>query len=167
MSISEYTTLQGRTLKVSWDEAPTLPPRELITQVCGLCFTDDNQIVLVAGSDSKWTFPGIPPEQNESIEDALVRIAREEGCVSVLRFTYLGAQQFDDPSNPDGLTRHYSVKFWARVQLERFMPRLEIEYRTTVAPAAFLATIKPVTPRIAQAVLEAACKANEMAKHQE
>lgn len=163
MSISEYTTLQGRTLKVTWDDAPTLPPRELITQVCGLCFTDDSQIVLVAGNDSRWAIPGIPPERNESIEDALVRIARQEGCVSVLRFAYLGAQQIDDPSNPDGLTRYYSVKFWARVQLERFMPRLDIEYRTTVTPSAYLATIKPTMPRITQAILEAACKANDQA----
>src|SRR5204863_8040818 len=97
MPISEYTTSQGRSLKVTWDDTPTLPPRELIAQVCGLCFTNDNQIVLVAGIDSNWSFPGIPPGSDETIEEALVRIVRQEGCATVLRFSYLGAQQIDDP----------------------------------------------------------------------
>lgn len=57
--LTETIEWQGRTLQVTWEPGPELPPREQTTQASGICFTDTGQIVLVGGDG--WGLPGGPP----------------------------------------------------------------------------------------------------------
>jgi len=70
MNITEDLTWKNRRLTVTWCDAPFLPPRELITQASGLCFTDEHKIVLVSTDGETWQLVGSHPEASEAIEDA-------------------------------------------------------------------------------------------------
>ncbi len=154
--ISEASTWAGRNLQVTWRPSAVMPPRYLIRQASGLCFTEYNQIVLVAGADDQWHLPGGKPEGDETIEQTLVREVREEACAVVLQTAYLGAQQVDDPHSPAGLHRYYQTRFWARVQLDPFIPHFETTRRLLIPSSALLATLNWKTKKIAQAMLDAA-----------
>ena len=156
MSISELSTWKGRRLTVSWIATPTRPPRRLVTQASGVCFTEDGQIVLVADPKGCWALPGGHLRPGETTEEAFVREVQEEACAVVQHLAYLGAQQVDDPEAGAGPRRTYQVRFWARVTLEPFEPRFETRDRTLVAPTTFLETLAWRTARIAEALLEAA-----------
>ncbi len=156
MPVSEALMYEGRTLTISWRDNQTLPPRELITQASGICFTDEGEIVLVASKDGHWSLPGGHLEPGEDAQQALVREVWEEACAVVESMAYLGAQQVDDPGEPGGLTRYYQTRFWARVRLEPFRPQFETYQRITITPTAFLHTLQWSTTRVAQAMLEAA-----------
>ena len=159
MRLGEQSTWEDRPLIVEWLPAPFTPPRDLVTQASGVCFTSDGEIVLVAGAKRAWSLPGGHTEWGETLEETLAREVREEACAEICRCVYLGAQQVHDPQNPDGLTRYYQARFWARVRLEPFAPQFERLYRVCVAPSAFLTTLQWSTTRIAQALLEAALAA--------
>ena len=159
MRLGEQSTWEGRPLIVEWLPSPFAPPRDLVTQASGVCFTDDGEIVLVAGAKHAWSLPGGHPEPGETLEQTLTREVREEACAEICHSVYLGAQQVDDPQSPDGLTHYYQARFWARVRLEPFAPQFERLYRVCVAPSAFLTTLQWGTTRIAQALLEAALTA--------
>jgi ADP-ribose pyrophosphatase YjhB (NUDIX family) len=156
MSVSEPSTWEGRRLNVSWIAAPARPPRALVTQASGVCFTEDGRIVLVAGPDRRWALPGGHLRPGETTEEAFVREVQEEACVVVRHLAYLGAQQVDDPESAARPRRTYQVRFWARVTLQPFEPRFETRDRTLVAPAVFVETLAWRTVRIAGALLEAA-----------
>ena len=154
--ITEDGSYEGRALKITWNTVPTLPPRTLITQASGLCFTSDGMIVLVAGAEGTWSLPGGHPEPGETIEQAFVREVREEACAIVEHLVYLGAQQVDDPSALSSPTRYYQARFWARVRLEPFHAQFEILHRRLVAPKDFLSVLSWGNTRIAQALLRSA-----------
>lgn len=132
---------EGRALKMTWSASRTPPPRALITQASGLCFTNDGLILLVAGAGGTWSLPGGHPEPGETIEQTLVREVREEACAIVEHLAYLGAQQVDDPAAPSGLTRYYQTRFWARVHLEPFHPQFETRRRVLTPPQDFLSLV--------------------------
>lgn len=150
--ISEENIYEGRVLKTTWSASRTPPPRALITQASGLCFTNDGLIILIAGEEGTWSLPGGHPEPGETIEQTLVREVREEACAVVEHLAYLGAQQVDDPSAPTGLTRYYQTRFWARVHLEPFHPQFEILHRTLAPPKNFLSQLSWGHTKIAQAL---------------
>ena len=50
MRLGEQSTWEGRPLIVEWLPSPFTPPRDLVTQASGVCFTGDEEIVLVAGA---------------------------------------------------------------------------------------------------------------------
>ena len=137
----EYATYEGRALTITWNPSSTPPPRALITQATGICFTGDGYILLVAGEDSRWSLPGGHPEPGETIEQVFVREIQEEACARVEHLVYLGAQQIDDPEASCGLTRYYQTRFWARVRLEAFEPQFEITQRKLVLPEDVLALL--------------------------
>ncbi len=159
MRLVEQPTWEGRPLTIEWLPAPFTPPRDLVTQASGVCFTGDGEIVLVAGAKRTWSLPGGHLEPGETPEETLAREVREEACAEIRHSVYLGAQRVDDPQNPEGLTCYYQTRFWARVRLEPFTPQFERLYRVCVPPSAFLTTLQWGTTRIAQALLEAALAA--------
>jgi ADP-ribose pyrophosphatase YjhB (NUDIX family) len=156
MPITEMLPYEGRQLRLAWLPSPFAPTRDQVTQVSGVCFTSSGKIVLVAGQQGKWALPGGHVEPGELLEQTLRREVLEEACASVRRAVYLGAQQVNDPDNPDGPRTYYQARFWARVELKRFRPQFERTQQTLVPPPAFLTTLNWGTTQIAQAMLDAA-----------
>lgn len=128
---------EGRTVTATWQPPPFRPSRRLTTQVLGICFTADGQIALVAHDGTNWTLPGGRPEPDETLETALVRAVRDEASARVIESTYLGCQRVDDPQRPDGPALYYQARFWARVELDPFVPRDETSLRRLVAQENF------------------------------
>ena len=132
---------EGRTVTATWQPPPFRPSRRLTTQILGICFTDDGQIVLVANDGANWTLPGGHPEADETLESALVRAVRQEASARILESIYIGCQRVDDPQRPDGPALYYQARFWARVELDPFAPHHEASLRRLVAPDEFLTSL--------------------------
>jgi ADP-ribose pyrophosphatase YjhB (NUDIX family) len=156
MQIVEQALWKDRVLTVTWDDSPTLPPREQITQASAVCIADNGRIVLVGGGNDEWSLPGGHLEPGESLDDALMREIAEEACAIVERCVYLGAQRVDDP---DRATPYFQTRWWARVRLEPFAPQYETTVRSLVSPDEFVSRLNWDTSRIARAVLDAALTA--------
>ncbi|MBI2851396.1 MAG: NUDIX domain-containing protein [Chloroflexi bacterium] len=154
--ITEEHSFEGRRSTVTWHDSSFLPPRNLVTQASGICFTDGGLIVLVTVDGKSWGLPGGHPENGETIEEAFIREVNEEAYSIVTSLVYLGTQEVNDPGNPQGPT-YYQTRFWARVQLNEFRREYETIGRKLVNPSALISTLnwKPTT-RIIEAILEAA-----------
>lgn len=132
---------EGRPIVVTWLDPPFMPPRDETTQVTGICFTDEGQIVLVSHDGNTWTLPGGSLEEGETLEQYLAREVMEEVCGRVTDGEYLGCQRVDDPGNPEGFRHYYQTRFWARVELEEFRPEAERTERCVIDPGDFLSTL--------------------------
>lgn len=154
--IFEEHTLEGREITVTWRGSAFTPPRYLIRQASGICFTDEGLIVLVTGDGESWGLPGGHPENDETIEDAFIREVREEACAIVTNPNYLGSSEVKDPGNPEGLTVTYQARFWARVWLDEFKPEYETTGRKLVAPEDMIPTLNWYPARIIGIILKAA-----------
>jgi ADP-ribose pyrophosphatase YjhB (NUDIX family) len=117
------------------------PPPGALTQCYGLCFTPEGRVVLVSPGERRWTLPGGTVEPGEQPYDTLVRGLAEEACGRVLRARFLACQHVSDPEAPDGRTSHYQARWWARVELDGWDPRFEIEERCTVPVEEVLTTL--------------------------
>jgi 8-oxo-dGTP pyrophosphatase MutT (NUDIX family) len=115
-----------------------MPPRHLITQALGLCFTSQGLVVMVSWDGDEWTIPGGTVEEGETVEQALVREIAEEACARVRRCRYLAAQHVADPLNPLGVPSYYQTRWWARVELDPWRPRHEMVDRRVLPPAQAL-----------------------------
>ncbi len=131
----------ARLVTVTWLETPFVPPRHETAQAYGVCFTRDNQVVLVAGAENLWNLPGGQPESQETLEEALIREVWEEACARVVECEYIGCQRVDDPEAPQGPMSYYQARFWALVELEVFQPQHERTQRCVVPPSEFLSTL--------------------------
>jgi 8-oxo-dGTP pyrophosphatase MutT (NUDIX family) len=124
----------GRPIRVTWRRPDFVPPRPLVTQASGVCFTEDGRVVLVTKDGISWQLVGGHPEPGESIEQAFVREVAEETGAEVLEMCYLGAQEVNHPDNPDGMKVYYQARFWAKVRLGEFKPQFEVIERRCFAP---------------------------------
>ncbi len=156
MNIVEESTWEGRPLEVSWHDSTFIPPRELITQASGLCFTNDSKIVLVTTNGKTWQLAGGQPEVGETIEHAFVREVAEEACATVNHLSYLGTQEVNDPYSPTGLTTYYQVRFWARVTLDEFRSEHEMLARKCTEPLDVKTTLNWHTERIFDVMFQSA-----------
>ena len=77
MNITEEHSWSGQRLIVTWHDASFDPPRNLVTQASGICFTDDNRIVLVTTDGKTWHLPGGHPEEDEITEEAFIREVKD------------------------------------------------------------------------------------------
>jgi len=123
----------GRQIRVTWRGAEFTPPRALVTQASGVCFSEDGKVVLETKDGASWQLVGGHPEPGESIEQAFVREVAEETSAEVLEMRYLGAQEVSDPDNPEGMVVYYQARFWAKVRLGEFTPQFEVIERRCVA----------------------------------
>jgi hypothetical protein len=118
-----------------------IPPAHLVTQALGLCFTADRQVVMVSWDGQQWTFPGGTVEDDETVEETLIREVAEEACARVVACQYLAAQHVADPLNPNGGPSYYQTRWWARVELDPWQPCHEMIGRRLVAPDQVLPTL--------------------------
>lgn len=118
-----------------------IPPRSLVTQALGLCFTTDRLVVMVTWDGQQWTFPGGTVEDGETVQQALIREVAEEACARVVFYRYLAAQHVADPDNPNGGPSYYQTRWWARVELDPWRPQHEMIARRLVIPDHVLPTL--------------------------
>ncbi len=88
-----------------------------IAQVYGVCFNDAGDILTIdTGGRNNWIIPGGSPEKDETVEQTLRRELIEEADVEVGRIAFIGAQQVDDPSNPDPDKKvYFQLRFAAQI----------------------------------------------------
>lgn len=72
-----------------------------VTQVSGLCFTEDGKVLIVSSKPGKWGIPGGKPEINESLEETLKRETMEESCVEIEKIKLLGFVKVHFEGNPN------------------------------------------------------------------
>ena len=78
-------------IKYTWIETPDVEKYTPITQVYGIVFNDNGEILICRESkDGKWIIPGGHPEKGESLEDTLKREVSEEVDIEVLDIKPLG-----------------------------------------------------------------------------
>ena len=156
MNIVEEITWEDRSLKITWRDKSFIPPRELITQASGLCFTKDSKIVLVTSDRKSWQLVGGHPQKNETIENAFIREVNEEACATVTEIAYLGSQEISDPQNSTGCTLYYQARFCARIVLNEFVSKYEIVERKCIEPSEVRSLLNWRTRHIFDIMLQTA-----------
>lgn len=68
-----------------------------IQQIYGVCFYQDQMVVVLNGKKGTWGLVGGKPEEGESIEQALRREVKEESNMQVLKWRPIGVQEVTDP----------------------------------------------------------------------
>ncbi|MFD1020831.1 NUDIX domain-containing protein [Thalassobacillus hwangdonensis] len=81
VEVTTYVNWGSDHVKLTWKPSSTLPNRNLITSVHGICFSED-QVMLVHLKDRGWDLPGGRIKETESPEQCLKREVMEEGYVS-------------------------------------------------------------------------------------
>jgi len=144
-------------LQTEWIPEPFIPPAELTIQVSGICFTENQKIILV-NDGRNWQIPGGAPEVNESIEKTLIREIREEACAEVIDFVYIGSIKsttyFDKPDKTK--SAQYKIRFWVRIRLNDFNPQHETIERIEIQPDQFESYLSWNAQKTAREVLESA-----------
>jgi hypothetical protein len=147
----------GEKYILEWLPAPFIPPRELTIQSGGICFTENQKIILV-NDGKQWSIPGGRPEENESLEQALVREIAEEACAEVVEYQYIGCIKTSElyPELYRNMPVFYKARYWARVKINTFNPQFETIERIEVLPQNFENMLGWNAKKTAKAVLEAA-----------
>jgi 8-oxo-dGTP pyrophosphatase MutT (NUDIX family) len=131
----------------------------------GICETPDGEIVLISEHGIAWDLPAGRPEGDETWEETLRREMWEEACVTVTSARLLGFCRSDCVIGHEaGLTLVRS--FWhARVTLEAWEPRFEINHRRLVAPSEVLDHLAPVLAPLYRRVFIEATRDSTPARH--
>lgn len=151
----EYYKRRERKFKSEWLPAPFLPPRELTIQASGLCFTSEGTITLV--SDGKgWVCPGGYPEDDETLEETLIREIAEEACARVIDCQYIGSiRTYELPPVPEkSPSLFYQARYWVRVENDEFNPQHEMTQRTEILPTQFVEILRWNAKQTAKIMLE-------------
>lgn len=128
----------GARLRCEWFDPPWLPPAADCLQAYAIAFTGGGEIVLV-NDPSGWNLPGGSVEEGEDLLATLAREVDEEACARVVEARYIGCQRISGGGRR--AEPYYEARFWARVELDPFVPRFETTERALVPPERFLATL--------------------------
>lgn len=92
-------------ITLTWIRTDSLAAFAPITQVYGVCFDAEGNILISRSSkNAQWQINGGHPENDEAINDTLTREMLEEVDVKVKNIRLLGVQKVDYPNNPDTKT---------------------------------------------------------------
>ena len=158
MLIQDYTEFNDKRFEVTWKSGRPVPVRDQITQASAICFTPDNQIVMVSGNGLEWHIPGGHPEEGESLHQALGREVWEEACCEVIEPSLLGWQHVRDLQDD---SVHIQMRYWCRVQVQPFDPQHEMRYRKFVGREKFLQTLAYGHSPLAKEMFRLAIEANQ------
>ena len=164
MTLRDQTEYAGRHFEVTWISGQDLPLRDKTTQVSSVCFTPNNQIVLISDDGNKWNIPGGHPEPGESLEDALRRELWEEACCKIIKLSLLGWQQVKDLHDS---SVHYQMRYACSVDIKPFVANHEISHRRLIGPGEFLQTLEYGHSPLAKELLKLATEANQRMKSSE
>ena len=90
-----------------------------IRQVSAICVDDDGKILLIKNPNKEhWTLPGGTPENNESVEETLIREIGEEASCDIEIISLLGAIKVNFPDNPnkDEGEEFHQLRFLAKIK---------------------------------------------------
>jgi 8-oxo-dGTP pyrophosphatase MutT (NUDIX family) len=97
--------LWGEVFDIEYDDVDDFNtlPRELCTQVYGVCFCDDKLVIGFGGKKKAWGLIGGTIEPGESFEETLKREIIEESNMEVTKWLPLGYQKITDK---DGIEKY-------------------------------------------------------------
>ena len=163
MPLIEQTEFRGRRFEATWVTNGELPPRSQISQVSAVCYTPEDQIMMISSDGLAWNIPGGQPEEGETLEEALSREVWEECCCAVTRERLLGWQHVRNLQ--DGSVE-YQMRYACRVEVKKFEPEYEISQRKIVTPEYFLRVLEYGHSPIAKEMITLAMAANSQMKTQ-
>jgi 8-oxo-dGTP pyrophosphatase MutT (NUDIX family) len=151
----EHYERNNRSFRSEWIRKPFRPDRELTIQSSGVCFTKDHKILLVRHGEG-WLLPGGYPENNETIEEALIREIDEEACAKVLDFEYLGSIMNHEisPVKKGNLPMFYQARYWVLIEEYDFNPQFEIVERIKILPQQFVEMLRWPAKKLAKIILD-------------
>ena len=113
--IKDIIEYEGRKVELTWHADVNFSNLKNITQVYGIIFNKEGQILLVNIKEGKWGPPGGGPEpEDRSWEDTLKREVLEEADVEIDNIIPIGYQNavFLDKTNSD----HQQLRYFATVK---------------------------------------------------
>lgn len=106
---------KGHAYHLTWIKASTLENYSPITQVYGVCFDDNGNILIGRSSEtSQWQIAGGTPEKGETIVQTLKRELFEEIDVEVKDIKVLGVQKVEIPNEQN--KTHYQVRCVCKIK---------------------------------------------------
>jgi ADP-ribose pyrophosphatase YjhB (NUDIX family) len=151
----EYYERKKRRFKSEWLPKPFQPPRDLTIQSSGICFSKNKKITLVRHHKG-WLLPGGYPEENETLEEALIREIAEEACAKVIDYEYLGSIKSEEltPVAKGNLPVFYQARYWVLIENGPFIPEFEINERTETDPAHFVEMLRWPARKLSKHILD-------------
>ena len=128
---AEHVAWEGRWFLQRWLPGPADAQPER-TQAFAVTASGDAVLVSTSGEDGVWGLPGGGIEPGERVLDALAREIGEEACARPVEAEQLGCYELVEPLSAAGPVPSFQAKFWARVELEPFVPRFEMRRRQLV-----------------------------------
>ncbi len=106
---------KGAVVTNTWIKTSEIGKYSPITQVYGIIFNDENEILVCReSSDSKWIIPGGHPEEGESFEETLKREVLEEVDVEISDIKPLGVFKVEFSDDPEKII--YQSRFISRLK---------------------------------------------------
>lgn len=87
--------------KKTWIRTDDLTGLSPVTQCYGICFDENDKILVAREPEKPWSLPGGRPENNETPVETLRRELREEVNIEVKNIRLLGVQRVEYPNNPN------------------------------------------------------------------
>ncbi len=121
MNTTEIVKFGETTYEFAWIEGGE-PSTELVSQVSGYVFNDNNEMLIV--KNKNWTIPGGHPEEGESYVETLKREVIEESNVEIKNIVYLGQVKV---TNMDNGEIKYQLRYTAEADVINDFEQKEFE----------------------------------------
>ena len=105
MKINSKVIFAGRTCSIEYNDADDFSevPRDLCTQIYGVCFYDDQVVLVHSMVNNKWGLVGGTIEAGETFEEALKREIQEESNMELVAWKPIGYQKIVYEDNGETL----------------------------------------------------------------